>query len=50
MPVYPKLHVQTGKAPVVKQNPPFLHFSTAQNGVSHNELYNNLKETINFNH
>lgn len=35
MPVYPKLHVQTGKTSVVKQNPPFLQGSTAQNGVSH---------------
>lgn len=35
MPVYPKLHVQTGETSVVRQNPPFLQGSTAQKGVSH---------------
>lgn len=34
-PVYPKLHVHMGEVPVVRQNPPFLQGSIAQNGTSH---------------
>lgn len=41
-PAYPKLHVHTGDAPAVKQNPPFLHGSVLQNGSLQRGPYSKL--------